>query len=542
MNNSTPCPRLLRALPRDGSLSLAALSLSAALLLASASASCTELEDRTVDLRAPVSSSESIAYVDDANDELLVVLPTKTGAEVRRTPLGGPTDRTAVFRALPDGAGFLAIDVPESAKVEDVEETLRLFAPDGTVTDELPLDGAFDQVTYSPDGRWAILWFGNDDGQPLQNANLVSVVDLQAKTARSFTLNGFGGRLVSVQFPEYSEPQSTPGVLVGPTRRELVAFLAEDEVVLADLAHPDADQVAVNFGADLGFIPTETLIRPANSSFPEPVLLVRGQFDTDVAMLTLVDQADELTGEPGFTAQIGLLPTGFGITDILTHDSDEAAYVIGVDSPSRALSFVDLATQSGFEIDLAAPITSAFLRTHEKLGDTVPQIVAWAQGGDALHLLDLDDIESSLGRKPRTVKIETGIGSVTRLADDRVLVGSSSFLYVVDLQSEQVTPLQAKVSYDPSRSVLDGDRLLLATPQQPWLSTVDLLSLDPRNVLVDRPISSFHFLTGPRVIVLDHESAYGMMTVLDGDEPSRENAVLFWGFAVEGVFDELETK
>jgi hypothetical protein len=511
-------------------------------VLGVAQTSCTELEERAVDLRAPVSSRESVAYVDDANDELLVVVPSKSGATVTRTPLGVADDRTTVFKALPDGAGFIAIDVPASAKVEQIEETLRFFSPDGTETDAVPIDGAFDQVTYSPDGRWAILWFGSDDGQPLQNANLVSVVDLQARSARSFTLNGFGGRLVSVQFPASSEPQPTPGVLIGPTRRELVAFLAEDEVVLADLAHPDADQVAVNFGADLGFIPAETLLRPANTRFPDPVLLVRGQLDTDVAMLTLVDQPDEITGEDGFTAQIGLLPTGFGITDILVHDSDEAAYVIGVDSPSRALSFVDLRTQSGFAINLNAPISSAFIRTHEKGSATVPQIVAWSSGGDALHLLDLHDIESSLGRKPRTVKIETGIGSVTRLADDRVLVGSSSYLYVVDLQTEQVTPLQAKVSYDPSRSVLDGDRLLLATPEQPWLSTVNLVSLDPRNVLVDHPIGSFHFLEGPRVIVLDHDSQYGMMTVLDGDDPSRENAVLFWGFAIDGLLDDLKTK
>jgi hypothetical protein len=167
----------------------------------------------------------------------------------------------------------------------------------------------------------------------------------------------------------------------------------------------------------------------------------------------------------------------------------------------------------------------------------IRQVVAWAPSGTTISTLDLDGIADSLGRKPRHLKIETGIDALVQLDNDRVLIGSGSRLYVVDFPSEQVTPLSSQTPYDPTASALVADKLLLGTAGQPWVSTVDLGTLNPESMLVDAPITGFHYLTGPKQIVVTHDDAAGHLTVIDPTDPSRATSRSHWGFLLQGELD-----
>lgn len=488
----------------------------------------------SLDLLPPVTTRDGLVWVDRGHDEVVFVLPTGDGLDVRRRPLGDARTGVAWSVATRDRESVLALTLPSSAKEEDVDEQLHRMAADGS-GDVVTYDvqAPFTSVALSPDRRRAVLWFGADaGGQQLHNANQVAIVELAGDGVRNVTLNGFGGALRSVQFPgQIVEGERAP-ITVAGVEHDIVAFLAASEVVLLDLDDPD-DQVAIPLGMDIGFAPSATLLRPGNELFADPALFVRSSAGAEVGMLTLLGEADG----SGFTAQISLLSVGKSAGDFLFHDGGEVPYLISTDPVGGALVFTDIRTQGGFAVALASPASSLFLRDAEVDGASTPQLVAWQPGGTALATLDLGGIADSLTRKPRQLNIETGIEALVQLDNDRALIGSGTRLYVVDFRDEQVTPLSSNTPYDAFGSALVGERLLLGTAGQSWVSTVDLGTLNPESMLLDDPIFSFHYLPGPGRIVVTHNEPIGQLTVIDPTDPSRSTSRVHWGFLISGALD-----
>jgi len=490
-----------------------------------------------LDVLPPVTTRQSLVYLDQSQHELLFVLPGEDQLDLRRATVGD--DRTTALWVAPTVAGdeVMVLTAPASDKTEDVSEQLHVRPAsgdgDGRVYDVL---APFTSVDLSPDGRRAVLHFGRGVGSgALQNANQVAIVDLAGDEVRNLTLNGFGGRLQSIHFPTPVGATGPSAVDVGGRPLELVAFLAEGEVVLVDAGNPQTDQVAVRFGAEVGFSPVDTLLRPGDDAFGKPALFLRSDSSADVAMLTLVDKSDEATGNPGFSTQVSLIPVGSGASDMSAYNGTEAPYLLTVDG--SAFVFTDIGTQQSFSVSTPGLVQRLWLRDAQTAAGPVRQAVAWAPGGQALFSLDLDGIETAIGRTPQPFDIETGIQDLVVLDNDRVLVSSGLDLYVVDLPRLQVTPLSSMSPYDARSSALDGERLLLGTPGQTWVSTVDLLTLDPESMVLDDAIGSFHVLPDAGRIVVVHGDDAGHVTVLDAQAPSRSTSYVAWGFLLDGLLD-----
>lgn len=505
-------------------------------LLAAGACEYTDPYGEARDLLPPLTTEDAIVWVDRLRDEVLFVVPKGDALEVRRSTVGDERTQVLWSAVTRDRASVLALTVPASPKEEDVDEQLHRLAADGKGEPVVyDVHAPFTAAALSPDLRRAVLFFGADSGsEPLHNANQIAIVDLAGETARNVTLNGFGGALRSVQFPgQLVEGEPAP-ILIGGAPHDIVAFLAASEVVLMDMDDPGLDQVAIPLGPDIGFEPTRTLLRPGNALFADPVLFVLSAQGPEVGMLTLLDEADG----SGFTAQISLLPVGESSGDFVFHDTTDVPYLITVGVQTDSLTFTDIRTQGGFRVELEADASQLLLRDTSTGGVTTRQLVAWATGGTMLSTLDLDGIADSLGRKPRHLKIETGIDALVQLDNDRVLIGSGMNLYVVDFPSEQVTPLSSQSPYDPRGSALVGDRLLLGTAGQDWVSTVDLATLNPESMLLDATITGFHYLAGPQQIVVTHEDPAGHLTVVDPTDPSRATSRVHWGFLLQGVLDQ----
>jgi hypothetical protein len=492
--------------------------------------------DDALDIMEPVATRAALTFVDRTWDELVFVMPRDEELDIRRREIGSEREVVLWSKPTREGSELLVLTAPASEKEEEVEEKLHRFSADGegdAVTYEVR--AGFTAAALSPDYRHAVLY--GAEGQ-LQNDNLVSIVDLEGEEARNLTLNGFGGRLSTVEFPGQTELGSPAPIQIGGHERDIVAFLAEGEVVMVDMTDAEADQVAVTFRESEGFYPVETLLRPGNRVFGDSVLFIRPQQGSDVGMLTLVDKPDEATKLPGFSAQVSLLEVGNQASDFTYYDDGNVPYLITVDSSRGALVFTDIGTHNGFDVQLAGPATNLFLRDHRTgANETVRQVVAWRVGGQHLHTLDLGDVQSTLGRNPEYRQIAGGIDQVVQLDNDRVLIGSGMTLYVVDFARDLVTPLSAQVAYDPESSALDGDLLLLGTPQQPYVSTIDLLSLTPESMVLDDPIQSFHYLPEAGKVVVTHDDPIGHVTVAQATDPSRSTSYVEWGFLLEGVFD-----
>lgn len=488
-----------------------------------------------LELLAPVTTRDALVWVDRGHDEVVFVLPEGDELKVRRALVGDEQTQIAWSVATRDRGSVLLLTVPASAKEEDVDERLHRLAADGegeaVVYD---VHAPFSSIALSPDHRRAVLYFGENAGsEQLHNANQISIVDLGGDAAENVTLNGFGGALRSVEFPGQSRAGERTPIVIAGKEHDIVAFLAASEVVLLDMDDPELDQVAIPLGMDIGFAPTTTLLRPGNALFADPALFVRSGEGPEVGMLTLVDEVDGT----GFTAQISLLSVGQSGSDFVYHDSGEVPYLITTDPVAGALTFTDIRTQGGFAVPLTASASRLFLRDVETGDSGARQVVAWSPGGTAISTLDLGGIEDSLGRKPRHLNIETGVDALVRLDNDRVLIGSGSRLYVVDFPAEQVTPLSAQTPYDPQGSALVGDRLLLGTVGQQWVSTVDLTTLNPESMLLDGSIASFHYLEGPKQIVVTHGDPVGHLTIVDPADPARSTSRVHWGFLLDGALD-----
>lgn len=507
-----------------------------ALLLAGSLPACERPDpyDASLDILPPVATRAGLVYPDPGRDQLLFVRPAddeRADLQVRSVPAGDEHSDLAWALATRDGAAVLALTVPASAKEEDTDEQLlRVAADDDGEPVVYSVRAPFTSAALSPDHRRAVLYFGSSaSDEQLHNANQIALVDLTGDDAQNVTLNGFGGVLQTVQFPgQLTEGEPTP-VQIGGAQFDIAAFLAAGELVLMNMDDPALDQVAVPLGADLGFAPTRTLLRPGNQLFADPALFVLSSSGGEVGMLTLLPEGDDA----GFTAQISLISVGQSATDFAFHDAGDVPYLLTVDPGAGDLVFTDIRTQGGFHVPLDAPATALFLRDAE----AGRQVVAWAPSGDRLATLDLAGIADSLGRKPKFLKIETGIDSLVRLDNDRLLIGSLTNLYVVDLRSEQVTPLSAQTPYDAAGSALVGEALLLGTAGQSWVSTVDLRTLSPESMLLDADIVSFHYLPGPQRIVVTHGDPVGHLTVVDPADPSRTTSRVHWGYLLQGVLD-----
>lgn len=487
------------------------------------------------ELLPPVTTRDGLVWVDRERDELLFVLPTGDTLDVRRATAGDERTIVSWSAVTRDRGAVLALTVPATAKEEDVDEQLLRFAADGTGEPVVyDVHAPFSSIALSPDHRRAVLYFGDGLGsEQLHNANQVAIVDLAGKTTQNVTLNGFGGALRAVEFPGQSTEGQPAPITIGGVAHDIVAFLASSEVVLLDMDDPALDQVAIPLGMDIGFAPATTLLRPGNPLFTDPVLFVRSSAGSEVGMLTLLPEAEGT----GFTAQISLLSVGQSGSDFVYHDSETVPYLITADPSAGDLVFTDIRTQGGFAVELAAPASRLFLRDARSGDPGTREVVAWNPGGTQISALGLGGIEDSLGRKPRQLNIETGIESLVVLDNDRVLVGSSTRLYVVDFPADQVTPLSSESPYDPAGSALVGDRLLLGTAGQMWVSTVDLQTLNPESMLLDGAIASFHYLPGPKRIVVTHLDPAGHLTVVDPADPARSTSRVHWGFLLSGVLD-----
>lgn len=492
-------------------------------------------------MTAPTATRSSVVWYDEGRDELLVVRPGDDALALERVPIGDERTTLLWKQATVGDDALLMMLVPATDKVEDVDDTLVIVAADGDGEPrEIPVVAPFNAVEQSADGRLAVLYFdGSGGGSGLQNANQVAIVDLASGTVRDLTLNGFGGQLESVHFTNHDSADTPATIRVGSNDREILAFLAENEVVLVDVADSTADQVSVNF-RDAGFSPTDPRLRVSNDLFDNPVLFLRGSVGSDVAMLTLVDQPDEATGAPGFTAQVSLLPVGGPATDLETYDGASAPYLVTVNPTTGSLVFTDIRTQQGFEVQLPGAADQIALRDLLTPQGPVKQVIAWASGGAAVHTLRLDDIEGALGRSPERLDVQTGIEQLVVLDNDRALVGSGLDLYVLDFAQLQVTPLRSSVAYDPATSALEGDRLLLGTPGQPWVSTVDLATLDPESMVLDDPIGEFHYLPEPGKLLVVHADVAGHVSVADADAPQRSTTYSVWGVFFEDVLERPE--
>ncbi len=496
--------------------------------------------DSSLSISGPVATDRSLVFDDNTHDELLVVRPVAGNLEIARIKIGTENDDVSWIQPTVDRGAVLLMNVAADAKQEDVVEQLIRVDSNTLVQTTYDVGAPFNAIKLSEDGRYGVLYFAEGlPSQPLQNVNQAAIVDFVDDSVRLITVDGFGGRVQDVLFPE-----GGMGVNVAGVARDIAVFIAVGEAVIVDLADPEVNdtQVAFRFDTSTNFLPSRVLARPSDDLIDTASLFFVSSYDPDVTMLSLVEKLDGADELDRFTVQPGLIPVGNGTTDIELYRGGDVAYLISI--RDYGVLFTDIATQGSFFVDYGAPLQAGYLRPSERNGTPSTELVAWDYGGSYLHTLDLQNIESALGRTPKVTNISNRIRDLSVLDDSRVLVESldNPFeFYIIDFSRDFVAPLTWGVPFDLASATVMNNQLLVGVPGHNRLGSIDLDTFDPTEIELDSPFESMHVLSATGSLVALHESsAYGHLTDVDGLDLARGNASSHWGFFLEGDLDRKE--
>jgi hypothetical protein len=276
-----------------------------------------------------------------------------------------------VAAAVPGGTQVAVLGGSVAAPVLDLVDPAA-----GQVT-VLPLPGAFDQLTFSEDGRWAVATYAATSGGKLaaRNLNEIALVDLSNWAVTRLQLD--------------TESLAPRQVIFGPPEgdRRLVTVALERGVAVFDAHRP---QLA----------PRRISIRPQGSQTDSTVLEALFSHDGGFLFIRATGLDDVIAvelsrGPEGIGASINFLAGGRGLRDIALPGQETIPGVVAVFAESREGWLLDPRgiTDNNLTVALPEPLTAVRAMQGTHVLFHAPQarsVVAWnlADGKSGTAVLD----------------------------------------------------------------------------------------------------------------------------------------------------------
>lgn len=266
-------------------------------------------------------------------------------------------------------------------------------------------------------------------------------------------------------------------------------------------------------------------------------MFVRAAGLDDIFVIALLESSPEGEGGNDYHPALSQLAAGRGPADIDFYDEDGARKVLAVNAQSRDVSVIDAATSGFVTIPVGDSVDRALLFPPD--APTAALLFARGETMSRIYFLDLLGLEDERGRNLRRVDLgSTAVDVQLVPGGERALIvhdEGRTVVSVVDLRARTVFPLQGNLplsSYD----FAEGGRYLVAVASGlDRLGLVDLVTLHPSEVRLDRRPERVLALPGSGAIVVEHESAWGEVTVLPSARSTRADAFVVEGFLLEGI-------
>jgi len=502
---------------------------------------CTSCGGRPEILEQPLSVGvaqaldRDLAFLDQTRERLVLVDPGSP-PRVRHLETG---HRPATLLPTIDRRGVIVLSRGlESTDPDFADQEPRLTNFDAETGDAAvyPLTSPFDRVTLSEDGRYALAFFGEEPAEEglFRNPNEVALIDLEVgpddENPAVRTIRAFG------QAPKgavFSPPLCIPAKGCAETRT-LAVVLASGSLTFLDATHPGRREITVQLQ-----IPGAQAIEPEEVVFaPEQgTVFVRAADLDDIFVIALLASTPE--GEDGndYHPALSQLAAGRGPSDIDHYDEGGARKVLAVNTASRDVSIIDAATSTFVNIPVGDSVDRALLFPPD--APTAALLFARGNAVSRIYFLDLMGLEDERGRNLTHVDLGSTAADV-QLVDGgtRALVlhdEGRTVVSVVDLGARTVFPLQgnlALTSYD----FAEGGRYLVAVADGlDRIGVVDLTTLHPSEVRLDRVPVRVLALPGSGAVVVEHGSLWGELTVLPSPRSTRDEAFVVEGFLLEGI-------
>lgn len=516
--------------------------------LAAAAAACgerAEVWDASIGNPTPIALESNVSLVDPGGRRVLVLEP-KDGQELERTSVQVGKGIIAAA-ASADQKRLVVLSTGDVPRRKNDDERASLTILEGTRARKLPLESPHTGMAIDPLGRYVAVYAAPGStalGAFVENPNEIIVIDLQADDAKAIvprTLRSFGGRPQRVSFsPELQLPGG---------KRRLLVVETDQDVVLLDLDRihdtPERPEITVRLTSGA----TTKALSPAAVVFDDgdPAknddarIGVRLANDSNVVTLTL--GAAPAASPNDFLPTLNLTDVGGPATDLAFVRTDAGLRLAALVPGKASAVLVEPSTSVTSKVDIPGGFSRISLVTSAVGSAGSDVALLYGSGSAAVAFWALGRAVGQSFRSVEVVNLGSGGGGVIEVLDVpapqanlKVLQTSGSAFYVLDLVKRTAPPLttqgQAQVRVSP-----DGKRLWVFGKNTPSLAQVDLATLHPVQLPLERTIDSVFDVTRPggrSLVVVDRRGGVGA-TVLDATAPDTATSRSYYGLLLEGL-------
>jgi hypothetical protein len=390
---------------------------------------------------------------------------------------------------------------------------------------------AFDRLTFSPEGRFAVLTadFEKTSGLAARNLNEAALLDVPSRTVTRLQLDveGLAPRLVTF----------------GPveTNRRLVAVALERGVALFDATRPEVPARRIT-------------LRPPGSTVENSVsqvlfsrdarwLFLRATGLDDVVVIELGPE----TGAP-VSASINFVAGGTGLVDLELAPPSLGDSVLALYAGIPEIVVLDA---RGIEDNVRRLPLSQVMGAMERLSDR--RVIVW--GPSVAAVWDVVDGRSGVATLLGTPEKVTISASSERVmlsqANSATAPGVLTALTVSEEPNRlrlRTQPIQLARKPTASAVSVDGETMFLAVPPgtgsaQTALVTVEVRTLALTEVLLDAPVVNLFQLSSSGVLVAEHSvNVLGDVSLVPAGATERLSVTRLSDFALTGDLDRPEDR
>ncbi len=505
---------------------------------------------------SPLGLADAVA-VPDPGAERVLLLTTDASRSLTVTPV--PIQRGArTFAVAADRSKLFVVSAgddgppPPWAKAPQ-EPALEIVTRDPAGRSRYPLDQPFGGLALDPLGQWAVLYADDTSSGLVQNPNELLLVDLTAPPSSGatsnptpHTLRSFGGRPQRFTFTEVLQ---LPG---GP--RRLLIVETDQDVALVDLLHPSDPEITIQLssGQDTRVIhPAGVAITDGDAATDDARIAIRVD-DSSVVIATLVPA----TGRD-FRPDLNLSDVGGVPSDVAWVRTDAGALALAalVPTASKAV-IVDPATGVAEDVALPAAYQRLSMVTAEAgaaatgTASAAPVDVAllWGGANGGVAFWELGRVAGQPYRSVETVGVTSGVTSVVDVnglhPELKILGTNAATLFLLDLAARTSAPFTTSAPGVRFLPATRGDRAWAFMPDRAQLASIDLATLHPQALPIERAVSSLFDIAaadgsppaGARSLVAVHQVGTWGATVYDAAAvAAAEDHTNYAGLLTEGI-------
>ncbi len=470
--------------------------------------------------------THAVVILDEPLDRAVVMQVTKS-LDVRQSSYSiGKNVARAAVSADEQQLYVLAKGVQPRRRPQDERPSLTVIegdvSPRSVARYELsdPLGG----LSVDPLGDWVVVY---DAGGVVVNPNeliLVNVSEPKRKPINK-TIRSFGGR--PTRFT-YTTPLTVPS---GEARRFLIVE-TERDVTLIDLSDPEGPEVTVPLpqqSASKPGRPAQVVFTDGDPDDPSDAkIAIRLDSDSDLVMVELGEPFD--SGR-AFKASVNVSDAG-GVPSALDFVQTDGGLRLAALIPTASQAvLIDPRTGVRESIALPGSYTHLARVTDDVVERPDDGDVALLWGGSKQSGIAYWSLGTTTGKPYRSVErydVGIDVGAVKSVpgasfGHRKILQSTAATeFFVLDLNARTSFPMLTEAAGFDLTVAPDGRRAWALLPQGQQFARVDLDTLHPVSVHVERPVDAIfdiERLDGGRAAVALHEQGALGATVLDAVNP-----------------------